>query len=260
LTGTIDLTVLGGSGPYQYRWSNGATTQDLNNLAGGDYSVVVTDARGCTAIKNVTVPTQDNVPPTLACPADTVDIVFPNQCFVYVGGLNAIFTDNCPGAQLSYVVSGASSYTGNGQLPFNLEYKAGSNLVTYKVDDSNNEVTCTFTVIAIDDQFPSASNPPILTGVQCFNNLPAPDPAVITGETDNCGPPTVTYEGDIFLGGGGCPGDPLIVSRKYRVTDSQGNGVNLTQRIEVADSQPPVFIQVPANITVNCISIPPVGT
>lgn len=260
LTGTIDLTVLSGSGPYQYRWSNGATTQDLNNLAGGDYSVVVTDARGCTAVKNVTVPTQDNVPPTLTCPADTVDIVFPNQCFVYIGGLDAVFTDNCPGAQLSYVVSGASSYTGNGQLPFNLEYKAGSNLVTYKVDDGNNEVTCTFTVIAIDDQFPSASNPPILTGVQCFTSLPAPDPAVITGETDNCGPPTVTYEGDIFLGGSGCPGDPLIVSRKYRVTDSQGNGVNLTQRIEVADSQPPVFIQVPANITVNCISIPPVGT
>lgn len=39
--GAIDLTVTGSVGPYTYLWSNGATTQDLTDLAPGTYSVVI---------------------------------------------------------------------------------------------------------------------------------------------------------------------------------------------------------------------------
>ena len=49
-SGNINITVTGGSGTYDFLWSNGAITEDLNNIGPGDYSVTVTDSEGCIAI------------------------------------------------------------------------------------------------------------------------------------------------------------------------------------------------------------------
>lgn len=50
-TDAINLTVTGGVPPYIYQWSNGATTEDILNLPGGNYCVTVTDAVSCTAVR-----------------------------------------------------------------------------------------------------------------------------------------------------------------------------------------------------------------
>lgn len=47
-TGQSKVTVLGGTPPYSYSWSTGATIDSIVNLAAGIYSVVVTDNLGCT--------------------------------------------------------------------------------------------------------------------------------------------------------------------------------------------------------------------
>jgi gliding motility-associated-like protein len=60
-TGTILLTVSGGTPSYTYSWSNGVTTQDLNGVGAGNYLVTILDANGCELIKDTIVTEPDEI-------------------------------------------------------------------------------------------------------------------------------------------------------------------------------------------------------
>jgi trimeric autotransporter adhesin len=53
--GSVNITVSGGTASYTYNWSNGANTEDLNNVAAGEYTVTITDANNCSFIQTETV-------------------------------------------------------------------------------------------------------------------------------------------------------------------------------------------------------------
>ena len=53
--GSIDITITGGTSPYNYSWSNGQSTQDINSLSAGTYVITITDANLCTKSDTITI-------------------------------------------------------------------------------------------------------------------------------------------------------------------------------------------------------------
>jgi hypothetical protein len=80
-TGSINLTVTGGTAPYTYAWSNNTTLEDPTTLTAGSYTVTVTDANGCTATSTVTI-TQ---------PASAVSVTTQSQNILCLNGTESYF-------------------------------------------------------------------------------------------------------------------------------------------------------------------------
>lgn len=59
--GMIDISILGGNGPYTYEWSNGDSTEDISGISAGEYTVIVSDNSGCQNILSITLPASVNV-------------------------------------------------------------------------------------------------------------------------------------------------------------------------------------------------------
>jgi hypothetical protein len=96
--GQIDATIVGGTAPYTYSWSNGATTQDLTGVPAGSYTLTVTDSTGGTDTKSITVYQPDVVSAVLS----------PS---VFGGGYNINIHGGNNGAISADITGGAPPYT-----------------------------------------------------------------------------------------------------------------------------------------------------
>lgn len=54
-TGSISVSVSGGTPGYTYLWTGGITTQNRSGLTAGAYNITVTDSQGCTATAGATI-------------------------------------------------------------------------------------------------------------------------------------------------------------------------------------------------------------
>ncbi|WP_115124295.1 Ig-like domain-containing protein, partial [Marinirhabdus gelatinilytica] len=99
-TGSLDLTVNGGTQPYTFAWSNGATTEDITNLPAGTYSVTVTDANGCTISDSATIDQ----------PAEAVALQITTQTDIVCTGLGSVTVDASGGtAPYAYSLDGGTA-------------------------------------------------------------------------------------------------------------------------------------------------------
>jgi gliding motility-associated-like protein len=72
-SGSIDLQVTGGTAPYTFQWNSGQITEDLENIAPGNYSVVVIDSKGCEVTDSFSIYRQEDFETSL-------DISFEADC------------------------------------------------------------------------------------------------------------------------------------------------------------------------------------
>jgi len=87
----INISVTGGTSPYTYLWSNGATTQDINNLVANTYSVIVTDDHDCKVY-------------------DTIDIVQPDSMIIHLNHTSICYGQTIT-LQIDSTTGGTSPYT-----------------------------------------------------------------------------------------------------------------------------------------------------
>lgn len=101
--GSIDLTVFGGLSPYQYNWSTGNITEDVNGLAAGIYSVTVIDKSACSN-------TLSSIKVGNSCPDNLAQTNTPNL----LSGTEQV---------LDYIVSNGTVLAGN-----QVNFKAGNRI------------------------------------------------------------------------------------------------------------------------------------
>ncbi len=124
----LDLSVNGGTAPYTYLWSNGATTEDQTGLTGGTYIVTVTDALGCSAIRSISFiqPAQVSAyitTNTSACSGGlTAHIVGGGPSgadYAWSTGLNSQFLTNVPAGTYTVTVTSSYSCTASASITVN---------------------------------------------------------------------------------------------------------------------------------------------
>lgn len=92
--GTIDLIIESGELPVSFIWSNNATTEDLQQLGSGQYSVEAIDANGCTAVHSVTI----IEPPLLTLAIQIAPLICPGDS----GLLTAVVNGGVPPLQFNW--------------------------------------------------------------------------------------------------------------------------------------------------------------
>ena len=86
----IDLSVKGGTAPYDYKWSNDEVSEDLTGLPSGSYSVTITDNNGCVTIGTIDITEPEKVEAKFDIASNMV---------LLSDGVNGIFTNTSTGAE-----------------------------------------------------------------------------------------------------------------------------------------------------------------
>jgi len=214
--GSITVTPVGGTGPYTYTWTGGATGVTISNLATGTYCVTVHDANGCTisACDSLGQPTQLSIS----------NFVTVQATCNTLGSIAVVPAGGTP--TYTYAWTGTSSGSTNP-----ITNLTGGSTETVTVTDHNG---CT---VSGSDTLAPAPLPLTLadstiTNVVCHGNSTGSISITLTGGTGGA----ITY---LWSPGGGTS-NPLtnLAAGTYHVTASDAGGCSFTDAFTVTQPGP----------------------
>lgn len=126
-----------GTAPFQFQWSTGATTNYIDSLCAGTYTVTITDSTGCSAVDSVSI-TQPP-PMTFTITSTAVSCTSCNDACI-----TTTATDGCPPYSFVYT-------------PFNPQPCMGIYDTTYTVTITD-ACNCTLTGSITPDTIPVGIN------------------------------------------------------------------------------------------------------
>ena len=124
--GSIDVELTGGSEPYNYNWSTSETTQDINGLTDGIYTVGIIDENGCAQYGTYTLTEPDSLIITLESPVN-----FHNHNITLFGENDGSIDATVQGGTQSYSYSWS-----NGDVTEDIDGLAGDVTYTLTVEDA----------------------------------------------------------------------------------------------------------------------------
>lgn len=217
--GVISLTATGGRTPFAFAWTGpmagGATTPTLTNLSAGSYSVVVTDANGCTATATRSV-TQ---PPLLTLGASYGDVT----CF---GGNDGQITVAPAGGTFPYSYSWAGPVGNSQTTATNSNLIAGVYLVI--VTDANG---CWEELRITIDQPTALSVTVFSENLTCFQNASGKIDLAVAGGTE---PYSYSWTGPTATGATAQNRSGLAAG-VYSVTVTDGHGCSEIRSVTLTE-------------------------
>ncbi len=162
-TGSIDVSVTGGTSPYTYSWSSGQSTEDLTSIGSGLFTVTVTDNLGCQEALSVNVQQ----------PAQALTLVETHTDALCIGGQQGTINLQVSGGTTPYLYSWNNGSTIEDQT----NLLAG--IYTAQVTDNNNCQS------SINIEILDPSNTTVLseahTNVACFSGTTGAIDLSVTG-------------------------------------------------------------------------------
>lgn len=209
------------------------------------------------AIDNVIVTGEDNIPPSLNCPASDTIHSDPIVCLSGLGKMNdnlISLSDNCTdSANIIFIQTPPETYTLNGHLD--------NVLVNIIVEDqAGNQSTCDINVVMVDVTPPTTVCPSDTTqylDVNCATALGNYNNYVLTNSTDNCGLGTSSQ---LPLPGAPISGAGTIQNVVMTVTDAAGNQATCNFNVTFIDSIAPTLNcpdSLPMYLNISCEGVVP---
>jgi len=224
-SGSASVTAGGGTPGYTYAWTpSGGTGSAANNLSAGNYTVTVTDSRGCTQTANVNI-TQ---PPVLTASTTPTNVLCNGAS---TGSATATPGGGTAGYTYSWSPSGGTGATETG---------LGAGTYTVTITDANG---CTATANANISQ-PTAIN---ATSSSTPTNCGASTGTATVNPSGGAGGYTFSWSPS----GGNAATANNLAAGAYVVTITDANGCTATANIAVSNTAGPTAT-VPASTNVTC--------